>query len=177
MKLNKKTLQSYGLMKLSYLRDRYWTWQSSERTSLFRTKSPPSEWSPFVWPHGCEKSACLASACLVPGAPEADSEWWQQEALQHSDVFADPGQLPEVLLHCRWTSGRGRVELSGAQLCQVHFQHLSAATVGLQVASQTVTWGSKHMGNNNHWDYLRGGLVGRLVSLVSWRAGLKTNRF
>ena len=76
-----------------------------------------------------------------------------------------------------------------AQLCQVRFQHLSAATVGLQVASQTVTYGSQYMGNfqsqykgnfhnsNNLWDHLRGGLVGRLVSLVSWRAGLRTNQF
>jgi len=68
---------------------------------------------------------------------EVYSEWWRQEALQHSDAVADPGQLLEVLLHCRWTSERGRVELSEAQLCQVRFQHLSAATVGLQVASQT----------------------------------------
>ena len=32
---------------------------------------------------------------------------------------------------------------SEAQLCRVHFQHLSAETVGLQVASQTVILSSQ----------------------------------
>lgn len=68
---------------------------------------------------------------------EVDSEWWQQEALQHSGAAADPGQLPEVLHRYPRTSEREKVERSEAQLCQVRFQHLSAATVDLRVASQT----------------------------------------